>query len=77
MDMIMTDSHMKSYNIVRPGDKSFKPSADAAAAVAADLQTSQHQSMKNVDPISSLAQMNQQLANNVASGGKQFLLLLF
>ncbi|CAH1731902.1 unnamed protein product [Aphis gossypii] len=67
MDMIMTD--MKSYNIVRPGDKSLKPSTDAAATVAANLQTSQHQPLKNVDPISSLAQMNQQLANNVASGG--------
>jgi len=67
----MTDSRMKSYNnIVCPGDKSLKPSADAAAAVATDLQTSQHKSMNNSDPISSLAQMNQQLAKNVTSGGK-------
>ncbi|XP_060843581.1 protein BCL9 homolog [Rhopalosiphum padi] len=69
MDMIMTDSNMKSYNIVRPGDMPLNPSAAAAAAVAAGLQTSQHQPMKHFDPISSLAQMNQQLANNVAGGG--------
>jgi len=73
----MTDSNMKSHNIVRSGDMSLNPSADAAAAVAANIQTSRHQPMKNVDPISSLAQMNQQLANNVAGGGKQFSLKFF
>lgn len=52
-----------------PGDMPLNPSAAAAAAAAAGLQTSQQQPMKHFDPISSLAQMNQQLANNVAGGG--------
>lgn len=64
------DSPLGFPSRLGPGDMPLNPSSvTAAAAAAAGLQTSQQQPMKHFDPISSLAQMNQQLANNVAGGG--------
>lgn len=63
------DSPLGFPSRLGPGDMPLNPSVAAAAAAAAGLQTSQQQPMKHFDPISSLAQMNQQLANNVAGGG--------